>query len=125
MKIRRASKKDWSDILKLIQQHPDVLVQDHLPRPSEFFIAVEKEEAVGCCALEVYSKRLAEVRSLAVSAAHQGKGIATKLIDRCVRDAKKRDVRELLTITSATKLFERHGFNALRKEKYALLRPLN
>ncbi len=125
MTIKKASKKHWTAILKLIRQHPDVLVQDHLPRPSEFFVAIEDNQVVGCCALEVYSKRLAEIRSLAVAADHQGKGIATRLIDRCLTEAKKRKIYEVMTITGAVRLFEKHGFGAFNKEKYALIKVLD
>ncbi|MCR4280747.1 MAG: GNAT family N-acetyltransferase, partial [Candidatus Kaiserbacteria bacterium] len=79
---------------------------------------------VGCCALEVYSKRLAEIRSLAVTRRYQGKGIATKLIETCLELAKKRGAYEVLSITGASKLFKRNGFGTFNKEKYALIKIL-
>ncbi len=124
MNIRHAGPKDLGKIRKLIAEYPDVLLQEHLPRAKEFFVAVQKEKIIGCAALVIYSKRLAEVRSLAVSKDAQGKGIATKLIKACLKEAKKQGVKEVLAITGALSLFEKHGFGALRKEKYALLKPL-
>ena len=124
LEIRRASKEDWNAILSLVQLYPDVLVQEHLPEPDEFFVAEEDGVIIGCCALEVYSKRLAEIRSLAVAKEYQGKGIGTALIRRCLEAAKEQGVHEVLTITSALPFFEKRGFGTFRSEKYALLKTL-
>ena len=130
MNIRPATKDDWDAILGLIVQDPEQLMQDHLPDPGAFFVAVTTDpstssgQVVGCCALEVYSQRLAEIRSLAVAKEFQGKGIATALIEHCLEAAKKRDVYEVLTITGASTLFEKHGFGTFRNEKYALIKVL-
>ena len=124
MRIRKASVKDWPAILGLIREHPDKLMQDHLPRASAFFVAVTDEKIVGCCALEVYSKRLAEIRSLAVTEKFQAKGIATALIEACMKSAKEKKVYEVLTITGATGLFEKHGFGTFNKERFALIKIL-
>ena len=80
---------------------------------------------VGCCALEIYSTRLAEIRSLAVAKDHQGMGIATSLIKECLQEAKKKKVYEVLGITGAVSLFEKNGFRTFNKEKYALLKILD
>ncbi|MFA7309608.1 MAG: GNAT family N-acetyltransferase [Candidatus Paceibacterota bacterium] len=124
MIIRKATGDDFPAIEALIALFPDTLMQVHLPRPDEFFVAEEAGQVVGCCALEVYSQRLAEVRSLAVLPAHQGKGIATDLIGKCVDEARALDVYELLSITGATDLFEKQGFKTFKKEKFALIRLL-
>src|SRR3989344_4808582 len=124
MEIRQARAEDFPSIKELIAQYPGVLVQDHLPEPNEFFVAEEQDKLIGCCALEVYSERLAEVRSLAVAKEHQGKGIGTALIERCLEAAKSKGVYEVLTITSALPLFEKHGFGTFKGEKYALIKVL-
>jgi len=125
MQIRKATLSDKEAVLALIRQYPEVLVQDHLPQIEEFFVAEEGGVVVGCCALEIYSKRLAEVRSLAVSKDHQGKGVGTALIETCLKEAKEKSVHEVLTITSAVLLFERQGFGTFKNEKYALIKVLN
>lgn len=124
MDFRKATEADFPAIQALIQMFPDTLMQEHLPRPDEFFVAVENEETVACCALEVYSQRMAEVRSLVVLPSHQGKGIATKLVEKCLEEAKALGVYEVLTITGATGLFAKHGFDTFKKEKFALIKIL-
>ena len=124
MDIRRAAEADLPAIKALIALYPDTLMQDHLPRTEEFFVAEEEDKMIGCCALEVYSQRLAEVRSLVVLPDHQGKGVATSLIEKCLDEARALGVHEVLTITGATSLFEKQGFGAFNKEKFALFKIL-
>ena len=124
MKIRTATKRDWPEILQLIKKHPRTLMQKHLPRPSTFFVALESQKIIGCCALEIYSKRLAEVRTLAVAEKFQGQGVGTALIEACLKKARKKKVYEVLTITGAVSLFEKKGFDTFHNEKYALLKVL-
>ena len=54
----------------------------------------------------------------------KGKGIATALIEACMKSAKEKKVYEVLTITGATGLFEKHGFGTFNKERFALIKIL-
>lgn len=86
-----------------------------------FFIAELNGEVVGCAALEIYSKKLAEVRSLAVSPRAQGLGIGRALVEACVQRARERDILEVMAITSSDGFFQSCGFDyTLPGEKRAL-----
>ena len=122
MRIRPATPKDRAAIKDLIAAFPSTLVQDHLPQTKDFFVAEEKGNVIGCCALEIYSPKIAEIRSLAVQKEFQGRGIATKLVHRCVNRAKSRAIRQVLSITGSHGLFDKLGFKAFNKEKYALFK---
>jgi amino-acid N-acetyltransferase len=124
MQIRKATADDFPSIVELIKQFPDKLMQDHLPKPEEFTVALENNRVVGCCALEVYSKRLAEIRSLAVAQEFQGNGVASTLIETCLTEAKEKNIYEVLTVTGSSALFEKQGFGTFNNEKYALLKIL-
>lgn len=85
------------------------------------FAAIIGEKIVGFAALEIYSVKLAELRSLAVSAEYQGYGIGKALVNACVDLAKKLNVFEIMVITSSEEFFHRCGFNfTLPGEKKAL-----
>jgi N-acetylglutamate synthase-like GNAT family acetyltransferase len=85
------------------------------------FVATCGQQIVGFAALEIYSTKLAEVRSLAVSPIHQGHGLGTGLVQACVERAKERRVFEVMAITSADEFFQRCGFDfTLPGEKKAL-----
>jgi amino-acid N-acetyltransferase len=111
-------------IRSLIQMFPQQLVQRNLPRIPSFFVACVSGKLIGCCALQVYSKRMAEVRSLAVHPDFQDRGVASKLVRCCVERALERGVRELFAVTSQTSFFGRLGFATFRREKTAMFYEL-
>lgn len=85
------------------------------------FIALLDERIVGCAALEIYSKKLAEIRSLAVSPAVQGVGIGRMLVQACLELARQKDILEVMAITSSDAFFKACGFDfTLPGEKKAL-----
>jgi len=124
MKIRKAKAADKKAVEALISLYPKELVQDHVPALGSFFVAEERGRIVGCCSMDIYSRKLGELRSLAVSPNHQGKGIATALVKACVQEAYKHGVLQVLAITSSLKLFEKLDFRSFNKEKYAVFKYL-
>ena len=85
------------------------------------FVAEAAGEIVGCSALEIYSKKLAELRSLCVHPSYQGQGVGQRLVDACLERAARERVLEVLAITSAEQFFRRCGFDfTLPGEKKAL-----
>jgi N-acetylglutamate synthase-like GNAT family acetyltransferase len=85
------------------------------------FVALLGKKIVGFAALEIYSVKLAELRSLAVSPDHQGQGIGKALVNACIEQAKKQNVFEVMAITSSDEFFQRCGFDfTLPGEKKAL-----
>jgi N-acetylglutamate synthase-like GNAT family acetyltransferase len=85
------------------------------------FVAISDERIVGFAALEIYSPKLAELRSLAVSTECQGQGIGKALVNACLRLAEERHVFEVMTITSSEDFFHKCGFEfTLPGERKAL-----
>jgi N-acetylglutamate synthase-like GNAT family acetyltransferase len=126
-KVRRATQADipaieafiepFVDDGKLLPRTYDELA-DLLP---SFFIAEVNGAIVGCAALEVYSRKLAEIRSLAVAPQVQGKGIGRLLVEACVALAQEKNVLEVMAITSSEEFFRSCGFDfTLPGEKKAL-----
>jgi len=111
-------------IRSLIRLYPKQLVQQDLPRVSSFFIACSGGRLVGCCALQIYSKRMAEVRSLAVHPDFREAGVASRLVQCCIERAKQRGIKEVFAVTSATSFFGRLGFVTFRREKTAMFYEL-
>jgi amino-acid N-acetyltransferase len=113
-----------ASIRGLVRLFPQQLVQQNLPRIPSFFVASTGEKLVGCCALQIYSKRLAEVRSLAVHPDFQDSGIASVLVERCTERARERGIKELFAVTSQNSFFRRLGFATFRREKTAMFLEL-
>lgn len=86
-----------------------------------FFIAEQDGQIIGCAALEIYSPKLAEVRSLAVAPEAQGHGVGRMLVKACVEVAHEAKILEVMAITSSEAFFMSCGFSfTLPGEKKAL-----
>ncbi len=81
------------------------------------FVAQDDEsgEIVGCCSLHIIWENLAEIRSLAVVDAFQGRGIGRRLVEASIGEAKDLGVGRLFTLTYEIGFFERVGFQVVDK----------
>ena len=125
--IRPAEARDLNPLDVFIE--PFVAQGQLLPRTTDEldallprgFIAERDGEIVGFAALEVYSKKLAEIRSLAVAAELRGKGVGKKLVEACIGLAHELNVLEVMAITANEDFFKSCGFDfTLPGQKKAL-----
>ena len=85
------------------------------------FLAEVEGDLVGFAALEVYSAKMGEIRSLSVAEAFRGRGVGRALVEACLARARERNVFEVMVITSEDGFFQRCGFDfTLPGEKKAL-----
>lgn len=81
---------------------------------------VADQAVVGFVALEIYSKKLAEIQCLAVDEQFRRQGIGRELVRRCVQRAGDEKVKELLAISSSEEMLMACGFDyALPNQKRA------
>jgi amino-acid N-acetyltransferase len=120
LEIRPARRGELPAIREIVRLYPDKLMYDELPGLRSFVVAVSNGRIVGCCALQVYSRRLAEVRSLAVHPDFAGQGVGRRLVERCQQRARGRRIKQILTVTSAAGFFEKLGFSTFLRERNAL-----
>lgn len=122
--VRLAREEDIPAIQHLINTNLDKL----LPRKDEeirellptFWVVDEEGEIVGCACLEIYSPKIAELRSLAVREDCRGKGYGAALVNTAVEVAKARNIPQILVVTSTPEFFEGLNFGPCLNEKYAL-----
>lgn len=115
--IRRANTQDLPHLEAFLRQF--VETGELLPRTltelaellDVFFVAVLGERVVGCAALEIYSPKLAEIRSLAVGRDVQGMGLGKRLVAACIELAKERQVFEVMAISAEDDFFLACGFD--------------
>jgi amino-acid N-acetyltransferase len=122
--IRSATPDDVPAILGLIHANNDHLLERsaeeiHTLLPT-FWVAEVDGEVVGCCCLEVYSRKIAEVRSLVVKQEMRRRGIGKQLVREAVAEARRRNIAEILTVTGELDFFQNLGFHTVLNEKYAL-----
>ncbi len=122
--LRKATPTDIPAVQQLIKSNLDKLLPrtDHelLELLDTLWVIDEQGEIVGCCCLEVYSAKIAELRSLAVRDDCRGKGFGAILVEAAVTEAQRRNIRQVLVVTSSREFFERMNFGLCLNEKYAL-----
>ena len=85
------------------------------------FIAEREGRIVGFAAVDIYSKKLAELQCLAVAQDSRGLRIGRLLVQACIDCARQHQVLELMAITAAEEFFRDCGFDyALPDQKKAL-----
>ncbi len=82
----------------------------------DYYVYVENGSIVGCTALHVFWKDLAEIKSVAVEEDHQNKGIGKQLIQKCLEEGKALGISRLFVLTYIPEFFERMGFARVDKE---------
>ena len=115
--IRNAQQQDIPEILKLIA--PFIKQRVLISRNEEDlqklvphgFVAEAGGEIVGFAAVEIYSRKLAEVQCLAVRGDYQKQSLGRQLVDACVERARQEQVFELLAITSSEDFLRSCGFD--------------
>jgi amino-acid N-acetyltransferase len=122
--IRKAHRHDIPHILELVKANSETLLPRSVADYEELldltWVADEDGVIAGSCVLEVYSPKIAEIRSFVVHEDFRGKGIGKALIAAAVEEAEKRHIREIMVITSSREYFEKLNFGACLHEKYAL-----
>ncbi len=125
--VRPAEPDDVEPLYEFLE--PFVLEERLLPRTIDElddlirtgFIAEFEDVIVGFATLEIYSRKLAEVRSLAVSPLYRGRGVGRRLVEACVELARERHVLEVMAITASEEFFIQCGFDyTLPGQKKAL-----
>ena len=121
-KIRKAKINDAKNIQKLVNYYADKKIM--LPRALNeiyeniqgYFIIELNKKIIGCSALAVSWEDLAEIKSLAVSPSHGRKGLGTKLVEACEREARKIGIKKIFVLTYVPEFFGKLGFKRVPKE---------
>ena len=115
--IRDAEQQDIAEILKIITPYVEQRIL--IPRDAKDlqkliphgFVAEAAGNVVGFAAVEIYSRKLAEVQCLAVREGYQKQGLGKQLVEACVERAREQQVFELLAITSSEDFLRSCGFD--------------
>jgi amino-acid N-acetyltransferase len=122
VRARKALLPDAPHIHELIAiySRQDVLLPRGLAEICEnirdFVVVEDKGTVIGCGALHLYGTHLAEIRSIAVRPACQGKGAGQKLIKALFAEAERHRVSCVCLFTRIPEFFARYGFSLAQRE---------
>lgn len=82
----------------------------------DFWIYLSGDKVVSCCGLHVVGwQLLAEIKSLVVAKSFQKRGIAKKLVNQAVKEARELGVNKVFALTFFPEFFEKQGFKVIDK----------
>ena len=122
--VRKATVDDVNRILKLVNTYADQELM--LPKTpfkvyknlQNYVVAEEEGQIVGCAALVVLWRDLAEICSLAVEKPYTGRGIGKNLVNTCIEKAKGLKVPQLIVLTYQDRFFEKMGFHWVDRDSF-------
>src|SRR6185295_12823408 len=82
----------------------------------DFAVHEKHGKVVGCTALSIIWADLCEVRSLAVDSQYFGQGIGRRLVEWCVEEAQRLQLRRIMSLTYEVAFFEKMGFEIVSKD---------
>jgi len=123
LEFRGALISDAPRIHELVNGYADRSLM--LPRPlmeiyesiRDFHVCTENGRVVACVAIHVSWQGLGEIRSLAVEEGYRRRGVATRLVQQCHRDAEMIGLKRVFVLTNTPALFTALGYVPIDKEK--------
>ena len=126
--IRTATVNDVPRISEIINSHAELgrmhsTIYAQLYESLRAFAVYASDDdgkVLGCTALAIIWADLAEVRSLAVDENARGQGIGRKLTEWCIEEARRLQIRRLMSLTYEQAFFEKLGFEVVNKDTLPL-----
>jgi amino-acid N-acetyltransferase len=76
----------------------------------DYFVVEKNGQLIGCGALNICWKDLAEIKSLAIVLEWQGKGVGRLIVEKCLAEAKELGVKQVFVFTYQPDFFKKLGF---------------
>jgi amino-acid N-acetyltransferase len=121
--IRKARIDDAKAIHKLLSEYAEAgkmlsrSLADIYQIIRSFYIYEDAGVVVGIACLQIWWADLAEVRSLAVSSTHAGKGCGRNLVEACLHEAQQLGITRVFALTYQKEFFARMGFEVIEKSE--------
>lgn len=124
--IRKGELQDVPALLKMINVYADARLL--LPRTladlreniTEFTVAEEDGQVLGCGALKLYDDDIAEIRSLCVQPGRKSSGLGRALTGQLLDEAEHRGLKTVFALTVAPEFFLKCGFREAPREKFPM-----
>lgn len=126
--IEKAKVEDAKQICRIINQQSKkgsvlnrsvsevkLIVSD--PNKGAFYILRDQNKVVACASIEIYTPRLAEIRSVVVLEAYRSSGVGKLLINKCLSYGRKKQITKIIAFTDKVGFFKKLGFKEYLKDQ--------
>ena len=86
----------------------------------DFAVYERDGRVIGTTALAIIWADMAEIRSLAVDEIHKGTGVGRALVEWTVEEARRLQIRNIMSLTYEQRFFEKLGFVVVNKDSLPL-----
>lgn len=116
LQIDDARPEEKELVIRLLKE-ANLLTEDLPDSLPNFLLAKEGETLVGVAGLEQFGS-VGLLRSVAVSPAHQGLGIAGRMVEQLLAGAHEQELQAVYLITTtADHYFDRYGFSVVDRQQ--------
>jgi amino-acid N-acetyltransferase len=121
--LRKAKVSDIDAILAVIKPfvEKDIILarthEDVEQRIRDYVLFEEDNTVLGCAALNPGWDNLGEIRTTAVDAGAQGKGIGRMIVKACLDEARELGLKRVFALTYQPDFFKRLGFADIEKSE--------
>lgn len=121
--IRKAQIHEVPEIWRMLHEFAD---RDVLPRTKadlysqlrEYFVyRLDQSPLIGVAALHIYWEDCGEIRSVVVLPEFQNKGMGSKLVKKCLEEARAIGLKKIFALTTRPDFFKRIGFQQFPKDQ--------
>jgi DNA-binding MarR family transcriptional regulator/GNAT superfamily N-acetyltransferase len=119
-----AAEYGWDDTFEgLVARIVGDFAADHDPKREAAWVAEIDGEAVGCVFCVAADETTAQLRLLLVEPTARGRGVGRRLVDQCVRFARRAGYRSIVlwtndVLVSARRIYEAAGFTLVDEEPH-------
>jgi len=143
MEIHENNKEHLTDFIKLNEEwisryftleesdrklaaNPYKVIENH----GYIFSLVEENQVIGVCALFNENNGVFELARMAVSPAHQGRGLGKALIETCISKAREINAKKIYLVSntklqSAIELYKKYGFVTIQTGQHPVYARAN
>jgi len=124
--IRQATVHDVPRIAEVINSHAELgkmLFKSYAQLYEglrDFAVCEVDGKIVGCAALSIIWADLSEIRSLAIDEQHRGHGYGRQLVDWSIEEARRLQIRRIMSLTYEQAFFEKFDFEVVNKDSLPL-----
>lgn len=121
--IRKSKLKDVPSIRQIVNKFAEegkmlpLSLNQIYERIRDFSVVEKNGKIIGCGALKIIWKDLAEIRSIAIKKQFQKKGYGKKIVEVLLKEAEELEIKRVFVLTYNPEFFNKFGFEKISKQK--------